>query len=354
MPVLQEYKCPSCNGALEFDPSSQNIKCPWCKTEFDVSAFEMDDKSCAPDEMEWTFDKKEWENDENVCVLRCTSCSGEIIADGNTAATRCPWCDNPVVVTGRISGTLKPDYVIPFKLDKEAASRALLKHISKRLVPKEFKEEHFVNEIKGVYVPFWLYDTDVRADIRYKATTVRTWSDSSYRYTETCYFNVGRSGTLSFENIPHDASQKLANDITESLEPFDFNEAVDFNTAYLAGYLADKYDVLAEECAERINQRVKRTTEQEFRKNVRGYATVVCENSSVKFDRAVAKYVLYPVWLLNAKWNGENYTFAMNAQTGKFVGNLPLDRGAWWRWFLGVSAVSAAVALAVSLISFLA
>ncbi len=348
----QEYKCPNCDGAVEFDVSVQMIKCPWCSTKFDVAVFARDDDSTAPDKMEWEIDHKSWsDNDgDGVCEWTCNSCGGEIIADDNTAATRCPWCDSPVVMKGRVSGTFKPDYVIPFKLDKKAATEALKKHVSsKRLAPKAFRDEHRIEEIKGVYVPCWIYDTDARASIRYRTTTVRHWADARYNYTETCFYMVGRGGNISFEHIPHDASVKLPNEIMESIEPFDFSEAVDFESAYLAGYIADKYDVECEDCVERINARVKKSTEDAFRSTVRGYTTVVCESSSIQLSDAVAKYALYPVWLLNTVWKGERYTFAMNAQTGKFVGNLPLDKGAWWRWFLGVSGIASAIALAVSL-----
>ncbi len=355
MSALQEYKCPSCDGDVEFDPSAQMIKCPWCSTEFDVAVFGVEDESTAPDKMEWEFCEKNWKDNDGdgVCEWVCSSCGGEILADENTAATRCPWCNSPVVMTGRVSGDLKPDYVIPFKFDKKAAKEALIKHVtSKKLAPKAFRNEHRVEEIKGVYVPCWLYDTDADANIRYRATTVRHWSDSRYNYTETCYYIVGRGGSISFEHIPHDASSKLPNDIMESIEPFDFSEALDFDTAYLAGYLADKYDVACEECIDRVNSRVKRSTEDIFRSTVRGYTTVTCENSSVQLHNAVARYALYPVWLLNTTWNGNRYTFAMNGQTGKFVGDLPLDKGAWWRWFLGISSAVSAAALAISLLIY--
>ena len=36
-------------------------------------------------------------------------------------------------------------------------------------------------------------------------------------------------------------------------------------------------------------------------------------------------YALYPVWLLNTTYNGKKYTFVMNGQTGKMVGNIPID-----------------------------
>ena len=226
--------------------------------------------------------------------------------------------------------------------------------MGKRLLPKIFKDENHIDEVKGVYVPFWLFDAEADADIRYKATKIRSWSDSNYDYTETSYYAVHRSGSLSFENIPVDGSEKMADDLMESLEPFDFSEAVDFQTAYLAGYLADKYDVDAEKSAGRANDRVRKTTEDAFRETVRGYATVTREAGSIRLNNSKVKYALFPVWILNTTWNGQQYLFAMNGQSGKMVGDLPLDKGAYRKWLFGLTgAVGAAVYAALFLISLL-
>ena len=125
----------------------------------------------------------------------------------------------------------------------------------------------------------------------------------------------------------------------ESIEPYNFSEALDFQTAYLAGYLADKYDIDAEESIDRANQRVKRSTEEAFAGTVQGYSTVTAENSSVQFHGGKARYALYPVWLLNTTWNGNQYTFAMNGQTGKFVGDLPVDKAAASLWTIMLAAI---------------
>ena len=275
----------------------------------------------------------------------CKSCGGEIVGDENTAATSCPFCGNPVVMMGQFSGALKPDLVIPFKLDKNAAKAGLMQHLSgKRLLPKIFKDQNHIDEIKGIYVPFWLFDTDADAQVRYRTTKVRVWSDSKYDYTDTSHFLVNRSGSVSFEHIPVDGSTKMPDDLMESIEPFNFSAAVDFQTAYLAGYLADKYDVDAEQSIERANERVKRSTEEVFASTVHGYQTVVTESSNIRLHGGKAKYALYPVWILNTTWQGKKYTFAMNGQTGKFVGDLPVDKSAAVKWTLGLSAVLSAAA----------
>ncbi len=349
-----EYKCPCCGGAIAFDANLQKLKCPYCDTEFDVETLQHYDDELnqqGADDMTWDVAAgSEWQSGEadNMRVYACRSCGGEIVGDETLAATSCPYCGNPVVLMGQFKGDLKPDLIIPFKLDREAAKRGFQNHLKgKRLLPKVFKSEAHINEIKGLYVPFWLFDADSDANIRYKATRIRHWSDSRYNYTETSYYALIRSGFVSFSNVPVDGSSKMEDDLMESIEPFDFSEAVDFQTAYLAGYVADRYDVSAEDSVNRVNDRVKRSTEDVFRSTAVGYTGVIPENSVIRLSNGKAKYALYPVWILNTTWNGQNYRFAMNGQTGKFVGNLPLDKKALLKWLFSLGIGIAAAVLGI-------
>lgn len=346
MQTLQEYKCPCCGGAIAFDSTLQKMKCPYCDTEFEMDAlkgYDAELRGEQSDKMEWeTAAGREWQEGEasDLRSYVCKSCGGEIVGDANTAATSCPFCGNPVVMMGQFAGALKPDLVIPFKLDKKAAKAGLMRHLTgKRLLPKIFKDQNHIDEIKGIYVPFWLFDTDVDAQVRYRATNVRTWSDSEYNYTQTSHYMVHRGGSVGFEHVPVDGSSKMADDLMESIEPYDFSEAVDFQTAYLAGYLADKYDVSAQDSEERANKRVKTSTEEAFAGTVNGYTTVNVEQSNIQLSDGSTKYALYPVWLLNTTWNGQKYVFAMNGQTGRFVGDLPVDKAAARKWTLGLTAL---------------
>lgn len=351
MAELLEYKCPCCTGALEFSPGVQKIKCPYCDTEFDLDTFHSLDEALAAEgteQMEWnTAPGSAWAEGEadGIAVYVCQSCGGEIVGDETTGATSCPYCGNPVVMARAFSGELRPDAVIPFKLDREAAKAAYKKHLSgKKLLPKVFKDENHLDEIRGIYVPFWLFDADADADIRYKATRVRRWSDSRYHYTETSHYNLFRAGSLSFDKIPADGSSKLSDELMESIEPYDYSDLVDFRTAYLAGYLADKYDLDAEANLERVTARAKSTVEREFAATCTGYATAIPEESHVRLVNSRAQYALLPVWILNTTWKEQKFIFAMNGQTGKFVGNLPCDVSLMWKYFFGTTGIVAAAA----------
>ena len=357
MANLQEFKCPCCGGAVEFNSKLQKMKCPYCDTEYDMETVKEvmnEETEEASDRMEWnTTAGSAWQNGDagDLVSYICKSCGGEIVCDRTTAATACPYCDNPVVMQEHFAGMLRPDCVIPFKLDKKAAKEAYQNHLKgKVLLPGAFKDKNHIDEIKGVYVPFWLFDAEAEAKVRYRATRVRTWSDSNYEYTETRYYRVLREGNLGFEHVPVDGSTKMADDLMESIEPFDFSEAVDFQTAYLSGFLADRYDVDAEQSIERANERIKKSTESAFADTVYGYSSVIPESSSVRLSEGKSKYALYPVWLLNTTYQNEKYTFAMNGQTGKFVGNLPVDKKKYWFFFgAGTAVISALVSLLMML-----
>lgn len=353
MAAIQEYKCPCCGGAIAFDSTIQKMKCPFCDTEFEMetlAGYDSELKNEQPDDMSWQTASGRWQEDElgGLQAYVCHSCGGEIACDENTAATSCPFCGNPVVLTGRVSGMLRPDYVIPFQVDKTAAMEALRKHYEgKRLLPKVFKDQNYVSEVKGVYVPFWLFDADADVNMRYRATKTRAWSDSQYDYVETKYYAVSRGGRIGFERVPVDGSARMSDELMESLEPYHFSGAVDFQTAYLAGYLADKYDIDAKQSEGRANERVRKSAEEAFYETVTGYETVTKESGSIQLVNGKVTYALLPVWLLNTTWNGKNYLFAMNGQTGKMVGDLPLDKAAYWKWLFGLTGVIGTVLFAL-------
>lgn len=342
------YKCPCCDGALEFGSDSQMLECPYCEGKYTLEAIkeyygEKDEKE---EDIKWkpytsesgNGDWKDTER-EGMKVYICPACAAEIIADETTGATSCIYCGNPTIIPKQFEGSFRPDYIIPFKVNKEAAMEALKKFWKeKKLLPSSFKKEYKIEDIKGIYVPFWLFDCDTHSNIRYKATRTKVWSDSEYNYKRTDHYMVTREGNLSFNKVPADGSSKMDDDYMQSIEPFNYNEAVDFDIAYLSGYLADKYDVDANSTTDKVNERIKNSTKTLFDNTVAGYEAVIPENVNIRLQHGDIKYALLPVWMLNGKYKDKVYTFAMNGQTGKFIGELPTSWGKFWGWFFGIFA----------------
>lgn len=339
---LLEYRCPACGASLQFDSGSQQVVCPYCDSSFepqsliDYDSFLKEDAKNAQSDS-WSKDPDRWEKDEvsGLNIYTCAACGGEVLGDDTLASARCPFCDNTVIMKRQFTGDWKPDLVLPFKLDKKAAQDAFRKHLhGKKLLPKAFRTESSIEEIKGIYVPFWLFSSDVSASMRFKGSKTRGWSDTQFNYTEVSRYALLRTADAHFARIPVDGSLKMDDALMDSLEPFDFSEAVDFQTAYLSGFFSDRYDVAADVSVERAKARFTATMKSRLANTTAGFGSVEMETASIAERNNVREYAMLPVWLLHVKWKDKLYTFAMNGQTGKFVGNLPLDKGLYRKYWL--------------------
>ncbi len=362
---VTNYQCPACTGPLQFDPKTGQLICEYCGSTFDPKVVEA---QYAQKEKEAEEAKKKadaqyaqavadmpegspWtEAEQNgLKVYNCPSCGAEIICEETTAATSCIYCGNPSVVPGQLGGVLKPDFVIPFQKTKEDAVNALKNfYKGKRLLPKAFSQASHLEEIKGLYVPFWLFDGDAEGSAIFHMTNTRSWTEGSYRVTETEHYQASRGGSLAFEHIPVDASKSMGDEYMDSIEPYDYAELKPFSTAYLPGFMADKYDVDAKESAPRATERAKQSFMDALAGTVTGYASVSMLEGRADFYPKKASYALLPVWMLHTKWQNKDYYFAMNGQTGKLVGDLPVSKGRFWAWLGGIWA---AVFVVIELIS---
>lgn len=335
-----QFKCPNCGGYVTFNSDVQEMTCPYCDSSFDVSTLSEYSKLLETEEEtpKWQdYSMEDWKIDEADQLKHyvCKSCGGEIITDAVTAASKCPYCDNPVVMSDQLIGSYRPDLVIPFQLDRDDAIKSLSKFIKgKKLLPNCFVKDNHIEEVQGVYVPFWLYDCGTSGNVAFKATRTSSWSDSNYNYTKTKFYSVQRGGSMAFEKVPADGSKKMDDTLMESIEPFDYSKAVPFNTGFLSGYLASKYDVTCVDNEPRITSRIVNSVIDEFRNTVNGYNTVNVDHKVITLDKGTIQYSLLPVWILNTRYKDELYTFAMNGQTGKFVGDLPIDKMKCFSYFL--------------------
>ena len=366
---ITNYQCPACMGPLHFVGESGRLECDYCGSDFNVAEIEAlykekeqkaakaaEDTTNAPvtkDGSEWDVSglNGDWGADaEGMRAYSCPSCGAELLCEATTAATSCPYCGNPTVVPGQFSGILKPDYVLPFQLSKEDAIKALKKHyLKKPLLPSTFSKANHLEEIKGVYVPFWMYDGEASGSAQFHATQVHTYTSGDYEITETSHYDVRRAGSLGFEKIPVDASSKMPDDYMDSIEPYDYSALKPFSTAYLPGFLADKYDVSVEDSRERADKRCVGSLICALKGTVSGYTTCNETSRNIHLKRGKVQYALLPVWLLNTKWEGKDFLFAMNGQTGKLVGNLPVST----KRVIGLFAAIAAPLIAIGVTALL-
>ena len=302
MPVL-EYKCPNCGGGLELNPANQKMKCPFCLSEFEQAEIERlfaeqeKNKFNTDGAEEEEKARKDAEFAGSTNIYRCQSCGAEIMADDTTAATFCLYCHNPVVLSARCSGELRPSRLIPFMTTKEQATSNYQAWCGKKwFVPKH-------------------------AD----GKKIRTWTSGNYRYTETREFDVRRAASGVFRGIPADGSSKAEDGLMDALEPFDYSNLREFSMNYLSGFLAEKYDVDRKDVFPRIKARVDENTEALIRNSMQ-YDKISILEKNIVIEKTDWEYVMMPVWFMTYKFNDKDYYFAMNGETGKVTGILPLSK----------------------------
>ena len=359
---VTNYQCPACTGPLHYSAKSGKLECDYCGSAYDVAEIEAlyaqkeaeaaaakeaadakaeSAKADAAADGGWDTSglSSDWGADaDGLRVYGCPSCGAELICDETTAATSCPYCGNPTVVPGQFSGALKPEFVLPFKMTKDDAVRALRAHYrGKPFLPRSFTAGNHIEEIQGVYVPFWLYDGRMEARGAYKAEISESHREGDYIVTTTRHFDVARVGDADFVRVPVDGSSKMPDAHMDAIEPFDYSDLKPFSTAYLPGFLADRYDEDDKKCAARVLTRMKNSTAAALHDTLGGYTGVQTLSEQLDPRTLEPHYALLPVWMLHTRWKEQDFLFAMNGQTGKLIGDLPVDKGRVAAWFAGIS-----------------
>lgn len=352
--ALVSYKCPNCGGGLSFDPKSQKFKCEYCLTEFTEKEIEEQDRrqdaaqegAASPEDLgagkaarQENPSEMPVESGPAAVVYTCPSCGAEIVTDETTAATFCYYCHNPVVLSGKLSGEYLPDYVLPFAVDKKKATEIFLNWIGKKkFVPSSFASADQIEKFSGVYFPYLLYSCKVDGKITAEAEKNRVWTTGNTQFTEHKQYQVAREGQLDVKNVTRNALKKANHQLVEGVLPFDMEQILPFQMGYLSGFQAEKRDMDSDGFTGEVEQEVKDFTLQNLTTSVSGYSSVRIKDSETKIRDPRWHYALLPVWVLTYKDKQKDrlYYFAMNGQTGKICGKLPLDKGKLAMLFAGI------------------
>jgi len=344
--MVKSLKCLNCGADLLFNPTIQKWKCEWCDSEYekkdlDAANINVSEESAS---VQSESGPSQIYADADVCIYACSYCGAEVLTDNVTSAAFCVYCQRPVVMTSQLSGEFKPSVIIPFHNTKEQALNLFKNYLKgKRFLPNEYKSDQNIEKLTGVYLPFWLYDGDVSFTVHGEGDIVSTRRSGDYVIKRTDVYSVSREGQIKIDNIPVDASKRTPDDIMDSIEPFNFAELSEFSTHYLSGFLAERYDEDKETLYQRAKTRFEGSAENTVRRSLSKYSSVRRQVDKKRVDNVSSKYGLLPVWLLFSKYKEKPYTYAANGQTDKITGNLPIDAGKVFTFFLIMLAIFAAV-----------
>lgn len=312
--------CPKCGAAIKLDIKSGLFKCDFCRSEFDIDSLKS--------EASKTKVNKDESQRIEYDVYKCPDCGAQVVYDDTTSSTCCLYCRNSSIIKSRLEGKFAPDKIILFKKEKKEAMDAFkcLKK-GRPFAPKYFFSEENVNNIQAVYIPFWLYDYKCEGNVEGKAVKETSWSVGDTRYTKKDTYEVARGGEFFYDKVPVDGANKFDNDIMNSIEPFDYSDLIEYNHAYLSGFLAEMFDVDSDTAKVDAEQRVINTTKFTLENSInKEYTSKTLSNTNITNEILNLEYVLLPVYMVSIKYKEQLYIFAMNGQTGKFVGNIPIDK----------------------------
>lgn len=316
MSAVKEFKCLTCKAPLAFDPPTGHWKCGYCFSEFEKEQLDSGE----------IVDELPDEDQPELDAYHCKSCGAELLADATTSATFCLYCKSPTIIKQRFSGRFKPKCLIPFRLTKEQAEELYKTWIKKRLLaPSAFKQKNEVEKITGIYAPYWLFDTTAEGTLAGDATRVRTWTQGDYNYTETKFYHVVRSGHTRYDNIPVDASKKLDDGLMQLIEPYNYKDMTDFSMQYMSGFMAEKYDVEAQEAERVMKKRADEYMQTRLRGTVSGYSSFSVKEKVLNLQNTTQDYAMLPIYLLINKFKDKEHAFIINGQTGKVVGDTPIS-----------------------------
>lgn len=296
------FRCKNCGANAVFSPEKQTMYCPYCDS----------------------IDSEEPAEGEGMNY--CINCGGELHAGDYSSAVKCEHCGSYVIFEERTSGSYEPHLILPFKLGKKQAQDLIKKEFGKKpFVPDDFLSEAKMSEMEGAYVPFFMYDYACRYKLSARGNKVRTWRSGNTEYTETSVYDVYRDMDVSFEKIPVDASIAMNDEMMDLMEPYDYAALIDFQTKYMSGFLAEKYNMSADELEVRARTKAKQDAEALMNETLVGYTTVTDKQPDMNLDRTQTNYSLLPVWRYTYTYKDKTYPFYINGQTGKMTGNPPIS-----------------------------
>lgn len=349
---VKSVKCLSCEAPLKFDAKEEVFKCNYCGNVYtleDINRYkkilkEQEEVEKAREEEAEEFEKEP--KTFNADSYICENCGANIILGENTSSTSCIYCKSTALIKNRLSGLYAPSKIILFKYDKKDAIERFKKLCKGRLfIPNGFCDEKNIQDMEGLYVPFWLYKCVSRANLSAKCTRVTVWADSKYRYTKTDFYSVDNSADIDYSDIPNDASRRFDDKIMNAIEPFNYIDFKDFDIKYLSGYISEKYDVEADEALENVRTRIIENSKDFLYNKINGYATKTLTSFDTNIDVNNKDYCLLPVWVLNIKYKDKIYRFSMNGQTGKYTGEIPVSKTKMFIFFFILFIVISAVSL---------
>ena len=299
-----KVECPRCGSNVVFMPSSQTCNCEHCKSDISLEEMHLD-----------SFDVN---SDISYDECTCSSCGAKLLTDENTTISKCVYCGSTQIIKNRFQGKFMPDGIIPFEIDYKGFLKRYEQYISNKVyLPHEYRENYVLKDIKGVYVPAYVYQYQLKGN---------SCGCASQNGGDSCSYRYYRLKNQFEVQMTLDALGKIKDSYINSLKPFDYTKMRPFHPVFLCGFSASNSDE-KEDYADKKVKAIRTEVYKEHLIQDLGYGWDL-DYGLIQLKHKLLKksYILLPIWFFNTEYCGQTYSFAVNGQSGEICGELPIDK----------------------------
>ncbi|MFJ8513371.1 hypothetical protein [Lysinibacillus xylanilyticus] len=326
-----DAECPSCSASIEFNPATGKLTCPYCGYETEIAAPEKQEEKVAQ-EMDFEMAEKRgnfnWGVEKKTVI--CKSCAAETIYDALQVADSCPYCGSNQVMEASAENTLAPNGVCAFEItDKQAGENFQSWIKGKWFTPRAAKDSAKPDSFKGVYLPYWTFDTKTssRYSARYGRHRTVTDKEGNTR-TETDWYSTSGFYQEFIDDHLISATTRYDRNMMQKIEPFNLLNNKAYKPEYVSGFLSERYSIGLHDGWSQAKREISNHLNAQITSKIRWEhnADVVSNlHFSTTHDDITYKYLMLPIWLSSFRYKEKIYRFMVNGQTGRVGGDAPIS-----------------------------
>jgi DNA-directed RNA polymerase subunit RPC12/RpoP len=344
---VTQFPCAKCGSRLVYAPATADLQCASCGSRVAIAAV---DEPVEERDLEAALaGGLAAEPTLERITIACPSCGAQSTLAAADVADRCAFCGTTFVATAVSTRSLKPHWLLPFRIGlEEARTRFQAWARSLWFAPSRLAREASAGRVDGMYVPYWTFDaqtTSAYTGQRGDDHTETTESSDGKRTERTVTVWRPVRGTVEqdFDDVLVVASRSLSEKYADALQPWDLEALVPYRDEFVSGFRAETYQVGLSEGYEKGKAVMAAVIRRAIGRDIGGDHQRI-ESVETAYRRTTFKHVLLPIWISSYRFGDKVFRFLVNARTGEVQGERP------YSWIKVACAVIAAAVVLFAIV----